>query len=107
MTDAVPISHTTGPLVDGNPIEIGLVPNSGARLPGGSTCGLALQVWIATRSCRFDRFRHHRALRRAGRKLLKHADDAQPGFLRLAGRNLGASKRRDVADRVAAIDKSG
>ena len=46
------MSHTTGPFVDGNPIEIGFVPNNGARLPGGSTCGLALHVWIATRSCR-------------------------------------------------------
>jgi len=32
-------------------MEMGFVPRIGTLAPGGNTCGLALQVWIATRSC--------------------------------------------------------
>ena len=48
ISDAVPISYTTGPFADGKPMQNGLVPSTGVRPPGGSTCGLALHKWIAT-----------------------------------------------------------
>ncbi len=50
MNAEVPISSTTGPLADGMPNAIGLVPSTGRAPPNGATLRDELAVWMPTRS---------------------------------------------------------
>ena len=83
----------------------GLVPSAGRRPPGGSTCGLALAVWIATSPARTI---CSTIIRVAPAVVaVVHADDGDAAGLRLGDGDLRAAIRRDVADLVAAIDQGG
>ena len=83
----------------------GLVPSAGLRPPGGSTCGLALAVWIATRPCAHDLLDVIRVAPAV--VAVVHADDGDAARLRLGDGDLRAAIRRDIADLVAAIDQRG